>query len=63
MRLGGFDDGRPPNGSQAHDLSRELEFDSPAQVGATPFGDRPSSKPCTQKQTIGLSFGGTKEQQ
>jgi hypothetical protein len=29
----------PPNGTQAHDLSRELRFESPAQVGATPFGD------------------------
>ena len=31
---------RPPNGTQAHDLSRELEFGRPAQVGATPFWDR-----------------------
>ena len=31
---------RPQNGTQAHDLSRELEFGRPAQVGATPFWDR-----------------------
>ena len=31
---------RPQNGSQAHDLSRELAFGRPAQVGATPFWDR-----------------------
>jgi len=31
---------RPQNGTQAHDLSRELEFVRPAQVGATPFWDR-----------------------
>ena len=31
---------RPQNGAQAHDLSRELEFGRPAQVGATPFRDR-----------------------
>jgi len=31
---------RPQNGAQAHDLSRELEFVRPAQVGATPFWDR-----------------------
>jgi len=30
----------PQNGTQAHDLSRELEFVRPAQVGATPFWDR-----------------------
>jgi hypothetical protein len=29
----------PPNGTQAHDLSRDLEFGRPAQVGATPLGD------------------------
>jgi hypothetical protein len=29
----------PQNGTQAHDLSRELEFGRPAQVGATPFWD------------------------
>ena len=29
----------PPNGTQAHDLSRELWFGRPAPVGATPFGD------------------------
>ncbi len=29
----------PQNGTQAHDLSRELGFGSPAQVGATPFWD------------------------
>ena len=31
---------RPQNGTQAHDLSRELEFVRPVQVGATPFWDR-----------------------
>lgn len=31
---------RPQNGTQAHDLSRQLEFGRPAQVGATPFWDR-----------------------
>lgn len=34
---------RPQNGTQAHDLSRELEFDRPSQVGATPFWDRRSA--------------------
>jgi hypothetical protein len=29
----------PPNGTQAHDMSRELRFERPAHVGATPFGD------------------------
>jgi hypothetical protein len=29
----------PQNGTQAHDLSRELGFGRPAQVGATPFWD------------------------
>jgi len=28
-------------GAQAHDRSRELEFDSPASVGATPLADHP----------------------
>jgi len=41
----GLGGGRPPNGTQAHDLSRELEFGRPAQVGATPLGDRPPPKP------------------
>jgi len=31
---------RPQNGTQAHDLSRELGSGRPAQVGATPFWDR-----------------------
>ena len=31
---------RPQNGAQAHELSRELQFDRPAQLGATPFWDR-----------------------
>ena len=38
---------RPQNGTQAHDLSCELEFNRPAQVGATPFWARrraPSGK-------------------
>jgi hypothetical protein len=51
VKFGGFEAGRPPNGAQAHDLSRELEFVSPAQVGATPFGDRAASKPYTQKHS------------
>jgi len=29
----------PQNGTQAHDLNRQLEFGRPAQVGATPFWD------------------------
>ena len=32
--------GAPKMGPRAHNLSRELEFDRPAQVGATPFWDR-----------------------
>ena len=34
---------RPQNGTQAHDLSRELKFVRPAQLGATPFWDRRSA--------------------
>lgn len=60
-QFGGFDAGRPPNGSQAHDMSRELEFDRPAHVGATPFGDRPASKPRTRENSIPAPFGGKKE--
>ena len=37
MTFGGLESGGPPNGTQAHDLSREPEFGRPAQVGATPF--------------------------
>jgi putative transposase len=37
--------GRPQNGTQAHDTSRELELDRPARVGATPFWDRPTCEP------------------
>lgn len=55
----GLEAGRPPNGTQAHDLSRELEFDSPAQVGATPFGDRPASKPRAWRYSIRAPFGGS----
>ena len=43
--------GVSPNGPQAHDLGRELEFERPAQVGATPFGNRrraPSGRKRTQ---------------
>jgi hypothetical protein len=32
--------GAPKTGPSAHDLSRELEFVRPAQVGAIPFWDR-----------------------
>ena len=45
MTFGGLESGGPPNGTQAHDLSRELRFGRPAQVGATPFGEPPLSKP------------------
>jgi hypothetical protein len=31
---------RPQNGPQAHELSRQLQFDRPAQLGAIPFRDR-----------------------
>ena len=41
---------RPQNGSQAHDLSRELAFGRPAQVGATPFLGPPSSRFADSKQ-------------
>jgi len=54
----GVETGRPPNGTQAHDLSRELKFDSPAQVGATPFGDRPVSTPRAWGHSIRAPFGG-----
>lgn len=54
--LAGFDEGRPPNGPQAHDSSRELELSSPARVGATPFGDRPSSKPHVWQLTNELTM-------
>ena len=34
--------GPPPNGTQAHEQSRERWFGRPAQLGATPFGDSPA---------------------
>ena len=34
--------GYPRMGPRRYDLSRELKFDRPAQVGATPFGDGPT---------------------
>ncbi len=43
--------GGPQNGTQAHDLSRELEFDRPAQVGATPFWEPPAWQPTAHKRT------------
>ena len=49
MKFGGFEAGRPPNGIQAHDLSRELEFVRPAQVGATPFWECPAWEPESKK--------------
>jgi hypothetical protein len=57
----GLATGRPPNGTQAHDLSREQQFGRPAQVGATPFGDRPASKPCAGQNGIPASFGAQQE--
>jgi hypothetical protein len=42
---------RPKTGPQAHDLSRELEFVRPAQVGATPFWDRRRAPSGTTKRT------------
>jgi hypothetical protein len=61
--FGGLAAGRPQNGTQAHDLSRELEFVRPAQVGATPFWDRPAAKPCAPENSIRAPFGGQKQQQ
>jgi len=44
---------RPQNGTQAHDLSRELMFVRPAQVGATRFGTavQPTAWAETQTKT------------
>ena len=54
---------RPQNGSQAHDLSRELAFGRPAQVGATPFWDRPASEPqSTKHSNIGFPLRGNEKQ-
>ena len=38
---------RPQNGTQAHDMSRELKFVRPAHIGATPFWDRRSAPSAT----------------
>jgi hypothetical protein len=56
----------PPNGTQAHDMSRELWFNRLAHVGATPFGD---GLVCWSLATAGVStsprehvaFGSEKE--
>ena len=56
----------PQNGTQAHDLSRELGFGRSAQVGATPFWDAaarglallgpvPSPHKTTEYQTTKIS--------
>lgn len=44
----------PPNGTQAHDMSRELWFGRPAHVGATPLGD---GLVCWSKATTGVPTG------
>ena len=60
-RFDGWETGRPPNGTPAHDLSRQLELGRPAQVGATPFGDRPVSKPRAGQNGIPAPCGGQQE--
>ncbi len=50
--------GRPPNGTQAHDRSRQLAFGRPAPVGATPCGDRPVAKPHAGQNGIPAPVGG-----
>jgi len=60
-QFGGSDAGRPQNGTQAHDLSRELEFVRPAQVGATLFWDRPTSEPHVGESSMRAPFGGQKQ--
>jgi len=55
----GSEIGRPQNGTQAHDTSRELGLGRPARVGATPFWDRPTSEPASQSaRENGSPFGG-----
>jgi len=61
MTFGGLESGGPPNGTQAHDLSRELRFGRPAQVGATPFGEPPLSKPCLRKHLNRPPFRGDRK--
>ena len=43
----GSEVGRPQNGTQAHDTSRELGLGRPVRVGATPFWDRPAFEPAS----------------
>ena len=57
----GFAAGGPQNGTQAHALSRELEFGRPAQGGATPFWDPPATKPQSSNHSnIGFPLRGNK---
>jgi hypothetical protein len=53
---------RSQNGAQAHDLSRQLSFGRPAQVGATPFWDRRSAPSGTENQPCGAENRNNKGQ-
>jgi hypothetical protein len=60
----GCEAGGSQNGSQAHALSRELEFGRPAQGGATPFCDPPASQPQRNNHSkIGFPLRGNERQE
>jgi hypothetical protein len=51
--------GAPKTGPRRYDTSRELAFDRPARVGATPFWDRPTPGPQSSNiRRLDSPFGG-----